>query len=248
MFSINSNFFVLGRSLSPYLSLALAGVLAGVLISLIICNKKNIRRNFVYRMTLTVMFIGFISEVFVNKIPTFILSFGYILGLLIATFSFALIARLFKKDVRDCCEIGLIAVNTFMIFSKLGCFFSGCCHGLPYDGIFSVTYHNNSPALIKDVPLFPIQLAEVLVRAVVLTIMLLFYYRDLFKKYRLPLYFFLMGNCYFWGMFFWYYPIQSVNQNGINYILIFNILFSTGTLSCILLQLRLSFIKLKINF
>ncbi len=40
-------------------------------------------------------------------------------------------------------------------FAKLACFFHGCCHGIPYDGIFSVTYPH-----IMNQPLFPVQLVE----------------------------------------------------------------------------------------
>ncbi len=42
--------------------------------------------------------------------------------------------------------------------SKLGCFFAGCCYGLPYNGFFSVTYSSG-----LNIPLFPIQLLESLV-------------------------------------------------------------------------------------
>lgn len=42
--------------------------------------------------------------------------------------------------------------------SKLGCFFVGCCHGIPYDGFMSVTYPDG-----YNIPLFPIQLVEAIV-------------------------------------------------------------------------------------
>ena len=43
-------------------------------------------------------------------------------------------------------------------FTKIGCFFTGCCYGIPYDGIFSVTYPH-----VMNRPLLPIQLIEVFV-------------------------------------------------------------------------------------
>jgi prolipoprotein diacylglyceryltransferase len=124
-----------------------------------------------------------------------------------------------------------------MVFSKLGCFFTGCCHGRPYDGFFSVIYNSGSHALLQNVPLFPIQLAEALVRTAVLCLMIVIYYKDYFYQYRIPLFFCLLGNSYFWGMLFWYDGVKLINRSGIDYIFIFNILFGIGTLTCIALHL-----------
>ena len=41
--------------------------------------------------------------------------------------------------------------------SKLGCFFAGCCHGIPYDGPLAVSYDNQ---VLQGGPFFPVQLAE----------------------------------------------------------------------------------------
>lgn len=44
-------------------------------------------------------------------------------------------------------------------FGRIGCFFAGCCYGMPYDGVLAVTFPANSlaPAGVK---LFPVQLVE----------------------------------------------------------------------------------------
>ena len=42
--------------------------------------------------------------------------------------------------------------------SKLGCFFVGCCYGIPYNGLLNVIYTNG-----LNIPLFPIQLVESIV-------------------------------------------------------------------------------------
>lgn len=44
-------------------------------------------------------------------------------------------------------------------FGRVGCFFAGCCYGIPWDGLFSVTFPQGSLAP-AGVPLFPVQLAE----------------------------------------------------------------------------------------
>lgn len=44
-------------------------------------------------------------------------------------------------------------------FGRLGCFFSGCCYGIPYTGLFAVRFHNSISAP-NDIFLFPVQLFE----------------------------------------------------------------------------------------
>ena len=44
-------------------------------------------------------------------------------------------------------------------FGRIGCYLVGCCHGIPYDGLFSVTYSDSRYAP-NGVPLLPVQLLE----------------------------------------------------------------------------------------
>ena len=44
-------------------------------------------------------------------------------------------------------------------FGRIGCYLSGCCYGIPYNGPFNIEYHN-IPYTLCDVNLFPIQLVE----------------------------------------------------------------------------------------
>ncbi|MCF0145663.1 MAG: prolipoprotein diacylglyceryl transferase [Eubacterium sp.] len=44
-------------------------------------------------------------------------------------------------------------------FGRIGCFLSGCCYGIPYDGPGAVIFPEGSFAL-SGVPLFPVQLTE----------------------------------------------------------------------------------------
>lgn len=44
-------------------------------------------------------------------------------------------------------------------FGRLGCFFAGCCYGIPYDGPFSVIFPKGSYA-ISGIKLFPVQIVE----------------------------------------------------------------------------------------
>ncbi len=43
---------------------------------------------------------------------------------------------------------------------RIGCYFAGCCYGMPYDGPFSVVYFETLGDTPLGISLFPIQLAE----------------------------------------------------------------------------------------
>ena len=46
-------------------------------------------------------------------------------------------------------------------FGRIGCFYSGCCYGIPYSGVFSHVYTNsNNYSTPIGIPLLPIQLIE----------------------------------------------------------------------------------------
>ena len=52
----------------------------------------------------------------------------------------------------------IISLPLIYSFTKIACFFTGCCYGIPYKGLLSVTYPH-----VMNKSLFPIQLLEALV-------------------------------------------------------------------------------------
>lgn len=44
-------------------------------------------------------------------------------------------------------------------FGRVGCYYTGCCYGIPYEGFGAVVYHNNIFAP-NDISLFPVQIVE----------------------------------------------------------------------------------------
>ncbi|MBE6844579.1 MAG: prolipoprotein diacylglyceryl transferase [Ruminococcus sp.] len=56
-------------------------------------------------------------------------------------------------------------------FGRIGCFMAGCCYGIPYDGIFAVTYPENSFA-VSGISLFPIQLVEAIMLLLIFAVIL----------------------------------------------------------------------------
>lgn len=65
----------------------------------------------------------------------------------------------FKIPFEDSVEMVIPTVPLFHAFGRIGCFCAGCCYGMEYDGIFSVTFKNSLGAP-NGIPLLPVQLIE----------------------------------------------------------------------------------------
>lgn len=65
----------------------------------------------------------------------------------------------FKIPVFEAVETAVPAVPLFHFFGRIGCFMSGCCYGIEYDGILSVTF-TDAVGAPNGIPLLPIQLFE----------------------------------------------------------------------------------------
>lgn len=76
-------------------------------------------------------------------------------------------------------------------FGRMGCFMAGCCYGIKYEGIFAVTFPENSfaPAGVK---LFPVQLTEAIL-LLVISFVLFLYQRNKKGNMAISLYFAVYG-------------------------------------------------------
>ncbi len=61
-------------------------------------------------------------------------------------------------------------------FGRVGCFFGGCCYGIPYDGFLGVTYHETVGMTPLDKPLLAIQLIEAMALAVLFIGLLILFF------------------------------------------------------------------------
>lgn len=71
-------------------------------------------------------------------------------------------------------------------FGRLGCFFAGCCYGMPYEGIGSLSF----PAVGINYQTFPVQLLEMAIN-IGIFVYLIFYTHKGHKRYHV-LYLYLM--------------------------------------------------------
>jgi len=103
-----------------------------------------------------------ISKIITGKIG--LNSYGGALSLIIASIVYNKIVpnkNIYLKSM-------LLSLPLIYSIAKLGCFFAGCCYGLPYNGFLSVTYIND-----LNIPLIPIQLIETICFMIIFFILLL---------------------------------------------------------------------------
>ena len=68
--------------------------------------------------------------------------------------------RMYKMPTIDYFDTAASVVPLGHAFGRVGCFFAGCCYGMPYSGKFSVVYTTTAGMTPLNTPLFPIQLVE----------------------------------------------------------------------------------------
>ena len=78
---------------------------------------------------------------------------GGLIGLLIYT-------KQFRMSILPFLDVYAVVLPLGHAFGRIGCFFAGCCYGMPYDGPFSHTYHFSLGTTPTKIPLFPVQLLE----------------------------------------------------------------------------------------
>ena len=109
----------------------------------------------------------FIFAIFTGKLYTYIITgckisffkvsltaYGGLIGVIIAAFIYE---KLFYSNGKFI-KYTIISLPLIYSFTKIACFFAGCCYGIPYSGPFSVIY-----PFVMEESLFPIQLLEIFV-------------------------------------------------------------------------------------
>ena len=110
---------------------------------------------------------GKIFTIVVSKEPVNIInagfsSYGGLIGVISSAIIFEKIVPMNKKLIK----YSILSLPLVYSVSKIGCFLAGCCYGIPYDGLFSVTYTSG-----LNIKLFPIQLTESIVFLIIFLIL-----------------------------------------------------------------------------
>lgn len=113
---------------------------------------------------------------------------GFILGLLFGIFY----VILNKKDLLDIMDISSVGLYLGLSIGRIGCFFAGCCYGMPTKSVLGVVFNHPESLAPIGVKLLPTQLFESFYSFLIFLILHFFLIKNILKK-RL---FFLGGMIY----------------------------------------------------
>lgn len=187
------NIEILGKTLSTYSIMAGVGVVLAVAFVLMRCRQMKYDYNkelyffvccmmtalagamLLYEITLLV---GLATdyENYLNRSYFGLVYYGGLIGSVIGACVYAGIS---KSDVRNNLYISVPAIPLFHVFGRIGCFLSGCCHGVENHKI-GIAY-TNSVSAVNNVPYIPVQLYEAAGNAVIFISLIVFQKKN--KKY-----------------------------------------------------------------
>lgn len=131
----------------------------------IFLSLKN--ENIEYKTIIIYFIFFFIFSIIFGKLYTYV-AYGFktsymeaklsSYGGLIGTVIWSIIYEKIKPANGKIIKYTILALPLIYSFTKVGCFFVGCCHGFVYNGPFAIKYPH-----ISDEFLFPIQLIEIIV-------------------------------------------------------------------------------------
>ena len=156
----------------PKLKFSLYGpiIIASIIIGMIYVYK-NVKKEGVEKKNILLFFIMYISFALIfGKMYTMIISnntniltaglssYGGLIGVVFASIVFELMLPL-KGAIK---KYSILSLPLVYGLSKIACFISGCCGGIPYDGLFKVKYPH-----MMNIWQFPIQIVETIICLIV---------------------------------------------------------------------------------
>ncbi len=94
--------------------------------------------------------------------------FGGLLGFFVAAY---VLGKISGIDYAKIEEKLIFLIPLLHVFWKIGCFFGGCCFGIPYSGRFAVIFPGGINEL-SEAPVFPAQIAEAIAALCITIIMI----------------------------------------------------------------------------
>ena len=131
----------------------LIALVCGVIYDYVFLKRNKIDKRNIFLFLILIIPFTFLGGFALSRIIN-----GDSLSSHAAALSLLIAAIIYEKiDPRDglYIKVSVLSFPLMYSISKIGCFLAGCCYGIPYNGIFSVTYTNG-----LNIPLFPVQLAE----------------------------------------------------------------------------------------
>ena len=154
----------------PYAVMILLSFAAGLSLQHFLNIRRGVRPMVAGFITLLAPLMSILSALLLTYVSTGgkkfgLSSMGGLFGMYASVFTLSLITR-DRKSTKLALENCTLVLPLIYSISKIGCFFAGCCHGIPYHGPFCVEY---SGKIHETGCIFPVQLAETVVFFLIFT-------------------------------------------------------------------------------
>lgn len=152
--------------ISPYAIAFLSSLVVSFLVAFFAARKRGLPANIIGYTTMlnlmlvlsgAKMYMVFVSGFKMSLLNSGIASMGGVIGLFIGIITMGFI---YPEGRRDIFESYALVIPLLYSIAKIGCHMAGCCQGISYEGIFSISYNND---FIKGGPYFPVQMTETIV-------------------------------------------------------------------------------------
>ncbi|MFY9174280.1 MAG: prolipoprotein diacylglyceryl transferase [Peptococcia bacterium] len=218
---------ILGRQIPMYGLMMTLGVIVAFLISSYRCKKAGLLvedlltiiatalgwallGGWIFYLFATYSFSGVIELVRNGEIVGLIGGGIVFYGGLVSGFIGAFLgSKIAKVSLTDFLNPVIPTLPLAHAFGRIGCFFAGCCYGIPTDSPLGVIYKNPVGGTPVNVSLLPVQLIEAALNIVLFIILLLFTSGSKSKTRATYLYFLLYALMRFILEFFRYDEIRG---------------------------------------
>ncbi len=180
-----------GKQIPLYGLFFYIGIFAAALLAVLLCKRKKIEKFDIVCSAIYTMIGAIVGSKLLFLIVSFrqiielqldlvaiikggFVFYGGFLGGLLGLFIYA---KQFKLEFLPLLNLYATVLPLGHAFGRVGCFFGGCCYGVPHQGFLSVTYEETLGLTPLHTPLLAIQLIEAFFLLVIFAILLIVFLR-----------------------------------------------------------------------
>ena len=182
---------IFGKEIPIYGIAWILGTAIAAVIALLLSKKREIERyDLVYSAVFSMLAGAFgakllfiavsLKTIIEQNIPFIaVLRGGFVFygGLIGGAIGLVIYTRMFKLNTLRFFDLYALVVPLGHAVGRIGCFYSGCCSGMEYDGPFNVEYSSTLGMTPLGVPLLPVQLIEALLLALLFVVLLVVFFK-----------------------------------------------------------------------
>lgn len=192
---------MINTKFSLYPTMILLSLLANIIIVILIYKKNNFTKDeIIGALVYENMGIIFGAKLltYIQNYKTYgnfnflslgLSSYGALIGAILCLIIFGL---QFKKPIKDMLFTFMPSIPLMYAIGKIGCFLVGCCYGIEYNGIGSISYKYSQVAP-NHIHLFPVQIIETITFTIIFIYMIKKILKNKFNWKTLGISFLLSG-------------------------------------------------------